>query len=72
MDGVEKIQAAEANVAQMQEALSALQTGLERAESVALAAEEAKQRSEQTLKITVGLIGLSVVLLLLSLRRRRA
>lgn len=71
MDGIEKIRAAEANVAQMQDALTALQAGLERAESVAVAAEEAKQRSEQALKITFGLIGLSVLLILVSLRRRR-
>ena len=72
MDGVEKIRAAEANVAQMQDTLTALQAGLERAESVAVAAEEAKERSEQTLKLTFALIGLSVLVLLVSLRRRRA
>ena len=71
MENIEKIRAAEANVAQMQDALTTLQAGLERAEAVATAAEQAKQRSEQTLKVTLGLIGLSVVLLLLSLRRRR-
>lgn len=70
-DGIEKIRAAEANVAQMQDALTTLQAGLERAEAVATAADEAKQRSEQALKVTVVLIGLSVVLLLLSARRRR-
>ena len=71
MDGVDKIRAAEANVAQMQDALTALQTGLERAEAVAVAAEEAKQRSEQALRITFGLIGLSVLLIIVSFRRRR-
>ncbi len=71
MDGVEKIRAAEANVAQMQDTLATLQAGLERAESVAVAAEEAKRRSEQALKLTFGLIGLSVILIAVSLRRRR-
>ena len=71
MDNIEKIRAAEENVAQMQDALGSLQAGLERAESVAVAAEEAKQRSELALKVTLGLIGISVLLMLISLRRRR-
>lgn len=71
MDSVDKIREAEANVAQLQDALAALQTGLERAEAVAVAAEEAKQRSDEVLKVTLGLIGISVVLIVLSLRRRR-
>jgi hypothetical protein len=71
MSNVEKIQEAEQQVARMQETLQSVQAGLERAERVATAAEEAKQRSEQTLKVVMGLVGLSVVILALSLRRSR-
>lgn len=70
MSNVEKIQDAEARVAEMQDALASLQSGLERAEAVAVAAEEAKRRSEQGLKMAVALIGLSLVLLVVSARRR--
>ena len=52
----------------MQEALVAVQTGLERAETVAVAAEEAKEKSAQLLKVVVWLMGLSVLLLVLSRR----
>lgn len=72
MSSVDKVRAAEENVAQMQDALAAVQSGLERAEAVAVAAEEAKQHSDQALKLAVGLIGLSVLLIIVSLRRRRA
>ena len=71
MNSIDKIREAEENVAQMQDALASLQSGLERAETVAVAAEEARQRSELALKVTLGLIGISVVLMLISLRRRR-
>lgn len=71
MSGVEKIQDAEARVAEMQEALATLQDGLQRAEAVALAAEEAKRRSERHLKVTVGLIAVVVLLLVASARKRR-
>jgi len=55
----------------MSEALAAVQTGLERAGTVAIAAEEAKEKSEQLLKVVVGLIGLSVILLELSRRKSK-
>jgi hypothetical protein len=42
MTSIDKIQSAEAKVADLQDALAALQTGLERAEQVAVAAQEAK------------------------------
>ncbi|MDH3681629.1 MAG: hypothetical protein OEV40_16965 [Acidimicrobiia bacterium] len=71
MSGVEKIQDAETRVAEMQDALATLQDGLRRAEAVAVAAEEAKQRSEQLLKATVGLIALAILLLVSSARKRR-
>lgn len=48
MSGIEEIQSAEATIAKMQEALAAVQTGLERAETVAGAAEEAEEKSAQS------------------------
>lgn len=71
MENVEKIQDAEAKVAAMQEALAGIQSGLERAEQVAVAAEDARQRAEQSMKVTLALVGLSVLLIALSLRRRK-
>lgn len=71
MSGVEKIQDAEERVAEMQQALATLQEGLQRAEAVATAAEEARQRSEQLLKVTAGLIALAILLLVSSARKRR-
>ena len=70
MADVEKIQAAEAKVADVQDALAAVQSGLQRAEQVAVAANEAKERAEQSIKITLALVGLSLVLIAISLRRR--
>ena len=71
MSGVEKIQAAEASVAEAQQTLALLQSGLERAEEVALAAEEAKARADQTLKVAVAVVAVSAVVLVLSWRKHR-
>ena len=72
MSDVEKIQAASAELAEMQEALATLQTGLEKAEDVALAAEKAKQRSEQLLVVALGTLGLAALLALISKARRKS
>ena len=69
MTSIDKIQSAEAKVADLQDALAALQTGLERAEQVAVAAQEVKTRSEHLIKVTLALIGLSILLIVLSRRR---
>lgn len=69
MADVEKIQSAEAKVAEMQEALSAVQSGLQKAEQIAVAADQTKAKAEQLLKVTLGLIGLSVLLIFASRRR---
>jgi hypothetical protein len=55
----------------MQHALATLQDGLEKAEAVAVASEEAKARAEQLLKATVVLIGLSILLMVLSRIKRK-
>lgn len=36
-----------------------------------MAAEEAKERSEQTVRVVAGLLGVTLLLLMVSLRRRR-
>ena len=72
MSGIEEIQSAEATIEKMQEALAAVHAGLERAETVAVAAEAAKEKSEQLFKVVLGLIGLSVVLIVLSRRKSKA
>lgn len=71
MADVETIQSAEAKVAEMQDALAAVQSGLQKAEQIALAAEETKAKADQILKVTLGLIGLSILLLVISRRRPR-
>jgi hypothetical protein len=71
MTNVEKIQTAEAKVAEMQDALVAMQSGLEKAEQIATAAEETKAKAHQILKAALGLIGLSILLLVISRRRPR-
>jgi hypothetical protein len=71
MVDVEKIQSAEAKVAEMQHALAAVQSGLQKAEEIALGAEQAKARANQLLRVTLGLIGLSIVLIVFSRRRPR-
>jgi len=69
MADVERIQAAEEKIAGMQDALSMVQTGLQKAEEIALVADQTKARANQLLKVTLGLIGLSIVLIVVSRRR---
>jgi hypothetical protein len=71
MADVETIQSTEAKVAEMQDALAAVQSGLQKAEQIAIAAEETKAKADEILKVTLGLIGLSILLLVISRRRPR-
>lgn len=71
MSGVDKIRNAEERVAEIQDVLATLQDGLQRAETVATAAEEARRRSEQLLKVAGILIALVIVLLAASARKQR-
>ena len=71
MSDVEKIQAASAELAEMQDALATLQTGLQKAEDVALAADKAKQRAEQLLVVALGILGFAALLALISRTRRK-
>ena len=71
MADVETIQSTEAKVAEMQDALAAVHSGLQKAEQIAIAAEETKAKADEILKVTLGLIGLSILLLVISRRRPR-
>ena len=71
MADVETIQSTEAKVAEMQDALAAVQSALQKAEQIAIAAEETKAKADDILKVTLGLIGLSILLLVISRRRPR-
>ena len=70
MSTVDEIQDAEKQVADLQDTLGAMQHGLERAEEVAVAAEQARERSEMLVKVSLGLIVTSILLIVLSRRRR--
>jgi hypothetical protein len=69
MSNLEKIQTAEVQLGQVQDALSVVQQGLEHAESVAVVAEKAKTRSGQVVKVGLVLGLLALMLILLSRRR---
>ncbi|MFA9563583.1 MAG: hypothetical protein ACERLM_02595 [Acidimicrobiales bacterium] len=65
MSNLEKIQSAEVQLDQVQDALSVVQQGLEHAESVAVVAAKAKARTSQVLKVglVLGLVALVLVVL---------
>ena len=71
MSNLEKIQSAETQLGQVQDALSMVQQGLEHAESVAVVAEKAKARTGQVLKIGL-VLGLVALVLIVVTRRRSA
>lgn len=71
MTDVERILAAEEKIAGMQDALAMVQSGLQKAEVIAIAADQTKARANQLLKVTVGLIGISILLIVVSRRRPR-
>jgi hypothetical protein len=54
-----------------EDALAAVQSGLEKAEQVATAAAETKAKADQLLKVALGLVGLSILLLVISRRHPR-
>lgn len=72
MSNVDKIRSAEEKVGELQDTLAAVQAGLERAENIAVAADDAKRRADQLLKVTLGLVALSILLIILSRRKPRA
>lgn len=69
MSGVDKIEDAQARVGDLQDALTALQVGLERAEAVAKAAEEAKQRAEKAVIVTAALVAVTIIIVVVGRRQ---
>ena len=69
MDTVAKIQDAEQQIADLQSTLEKMQNGLQRAEAVAVAAEDARRRSELLIKVSVGVLVLSILAIVFSRRR---
>jgi multidrug resistance efflux pump len=72
MSNVDKIRSAEEQIGELQDTLAAVQAGLEQAESIAVAADDAKRRADQLLNVTLGLVGLSILLIVLSRRKPSA
>ena len=70
MSDVEKIQSAEAKVAEVQDALAAVQSGLQKIEQLAVAAEQTSAKADHLVKLTLGLIGLSILLIVVTRHRR--
>ena len=71
MSNLEKIQSAESQLGQVQDALAMVQQGLEHAESVAVVAEQAKARTGQVVKIGL-VLGLVALVLVLVAKKRSA
>ncbi len=70
MDAVQKIQDAEQQIADLQRTLGAMQSGLEKAEAVATAAEENREQAERLIKVAIGLLVATILTIGLSQRRR--
>lgn len=69
---IEKIQSAEEQVAGVQQALGVVQSGLERVETVAVAAKKAKRHCGRPIKVVLGLVGLSVLVLVVARLMRKS
>lgn len=71
MSSAEKIRSAEADVDNLQTALSAVKAGLETAEAVAEVVDEARRRSRLLLKLAV-VVAIAAIIALIVQRRRSA
>lgn len=69
MSDLERIRSAEQTVGDLQDALAVLQAGLERAEAVAIAVEEAERMADRLIKLAAGLTALMVLLALLGRKK---
>jgi hypothetical protein len=69
---MDKIKAAEEQVATLQDQLDQVQTMLHKAEGIAAAGEAAKQRAQQLLTVSIALLAVGTVLLVVGGRRKRA
>ena len=70
MSDLEKIQAAEAQVATLQDQLDQVQVMLQKAEQIAAAGEAAKARAQQLLGVSIALLVLGVLMMLVGRRRK--
>ena len=72
MTSTDKIHQAQDQVATLQSQLDDVQRMLDKAEAVAAAGEAAKQRAQQLLGVSLGLIAIGVILLVWGGRKKRA
>ncbi|MFB3048801.1 MAG: hypothetical protein ACE1Z9_01490 [Acidimicrobiia bacterium] len=72
MTSIDKIKAAEEQVATLQDQLDQVQQVLHKAEEIAAAGEAAKQRAQQLIGVSVALLAIGAVLLIAGARRKRA
>jgi hypothetical protein len=72
MTSIDKIKAAEEQVATLQDQLDQVQVMLHKAEEIAAAGEAAKQRAQQLLTVSIALLVVGTVLLVVGGRRKRA
>ena len=72
MTSIDKINAAEEQVATLQDQLDQVQQVLHKAEEIAAAGEAAKQRAQQLIGVSVALLAIGAVLLIAGARRKRA
>ncbi len=71
MTTIDKIKAAEEQVATLQDQLDQVQKMLHKAEQVAAAGEAAKERAQQLIAVSIALVALGTVLLIVGARRNR-
>ncbi len=71
MTSIDKIKAAEEQVATLQDQLDQVQQVLHKAEEIAAAGEAAKQRAQQLIGVSVALLAIGAVLLIAGARRNR-
>lgn len=72
MTSIDKIKAAEEQVATLQDQLDQVQQVLHKAEEIAAAGEAAKQRAQQLIGVSIALLAIGAVLLIAGARRKRA
>ena len=72
MTSIDKIQAAEEQVATLQDQLDQVQLTLHKAEEIAAAGEAAKERAQQLLTVSIAVLAVGTVLLVVGGRRKRA
>ncbi len=72
MPSIDKIQAAEEQVATLQDQLDQVQKMLHKAEEIAAAGEAAKERAQQLLTVSIAVLAAVTVLLVVGGLRKRA